>query len=570
MTTNITTMNCFDTVHSGDENFIRVIDSILVLLIVIATLLENIVVLLLLWRHPTFRTPTNVFVACLTLADIFVVLLPLPLFFALHVSQWKAPITWQITYHVLDTISSAMSITALCILAFDRYFIIVHPYAYQRRMTITIALVMGAFLWFYGILVGVLGVVTSERTFTLFTIVVVYGLSSLLIFFCHVNVAVIAKRHAKNILKLQVHESPVQSIKKKYSVLRKISRADFKNANTSKSFKSNLASVNSEIQFDFSSDGTTSSQASKSSTSNANHTTHENPKQKVELREISETDSKMLRLRVSVGYSEVVFQKQLDERDINKVKRSYALSNLARCKKVSISYNIEEEPTSQTLSTIVAEDEESSVVVKEQIIVPDKDKSLRHSFSSPILDTRRQQPEAVSLPKIALKKTESLPITCGKKTTQSNIRSGKSFRALVKRNIDSNRQKKMIRDEVAKIMQQLRRLRRELKATILLTVVMVIFLCLWGPYWYIHIVDFAEKFNESDSSQCLKRKYFKLLHYANATINPIYYVLLNSKLRSGCKYLLSKFCSKLTFNLQSRKKRKIQPLDELTTTTTTA
>jgi len=562
-------MNCYETTYSEDEHLLRALDGILVIFIIVFALIENIVVLFLLWRHPTFRTPTNIFVACLTLADLFVVLLPLPLFFALHVGRWKAPITWQMTYHVLDTISSAMSITALSILAFDRYFIIMHPYVYQRRMTISIALAMGACLWIYGICVGIMGVVTSERTFTLFTIVVVYGLPSLLIFFCHVNVAVIAKRHAKNILKLQVHQSPVKSIKKKYSVLRKISRADFKNPTTSKSFKSNLTAVNSEIQFDFSSDGTTLNQTSPSSSSaNKTKTIHEKPKQKVELCDISESNSKTLRLRVSVGYNEVVFQKRLDERDKNK-KRSSALMNLARSKKVSISYNIQEEleTSEQGLSTIVTEDEESSVIVKEQITIPDKNKPLRHSFSSPILETKQQHSEAIPLPKNALKKTESLPITRSKtKVARSNTGGGKNFRALVKRNIDKNRQKKMIREEVAKIIQQIRRLRRELKAAILLTIVMVIFLCLWGPYWYIHIIVFAEKFDKKDSSQCFLRKYFKLLHYVNATINPVYYVLLNSKLRSACKSLLTKCRTKLNMHSHSKRKRKIQPLDELTTT----
>ena len=129
------------------------------------------------------------------------------------------------------------------------------------------------------------------------------------------------------------------------------------------------------------------------------------------------------------------------------------------------------------------------------------------------------------------------------------VSNGQQLRDAINHNIETTRQKRLVRQELVKLVQQIRRLRSELKATILLTIVMVIFLCLWLPYWYVYVMIVAGTFggkggsgaDDTISRHCQMAKYFKLLHYVNAIINPIYYVMLNSKLRNACKRLLGRF-----------------------------
>ena len=148
-------------------------------------------------------------------------------------------------------------------------------------------------------------------------------------------------------------------------------------------------------------------------------------------------------------------------------------------------------------------------------------------------------------------------------TAEGRAMKGRQLSDVVKQKIDISRQKRLIQKELLKTIQHIRRLRCELKATILLTIVMVIFLSLWLPYWYIYVMMVSGTFtgdngigSPSHKRNCRMAKYFKLLHYVNSVINPIYYALLNSKLRKSLKKIFKKFCV-------SRHRRKIEKNREI-------
>ncbi|XP_066933956.1 D(2) dopamine receptor A-like [Clytia hemisphaerica] len=538
---------CSETLNEKLDISIQIIDSVIAIIVILFALFENIFVLLLLWKHRHFRTPTDIFIACLTVADLFVITLPVPFFIGLYIGKWNASQPWQQAYHVVDTISSTISITCLSILAFDRYFIIVHPYIYQRKITLNLSLIMVASIWVYGISTGVLRIVFSEETFSWFTILVLYGWPISLIIFCHVNVAIIAKQHAKKILKLQVHKTSGKGIKERYSVLRKLSKAKFHSKKNDKkvSIKSNHLKINSEIEIDYSSECSVSTNSSRQKTEPTKSDSA------IQVRNLSRADSSSIRFRVSLNYSNVTLQKNIEEivneerqDEANKEKNGRKkLPPLARRSKILSYINEELNDNLSEQNPSNSTDKEGSDAKKPEV-EPAKQEVLKHSMSSPQISLKSDANRKL---KATLKKSDSLPFTnaAGQPTL------GRQFRHIVRRNIDKNRQKRLIREEVMKIIHQIRRLRRELKAAILLTIVMVIFLCLWMPFWYIHIMVIGGRFDGTDKSHCLLLKYFKLLHYVNATINPVYYVLLNSKLRNACKTLFE--------SIRYRNKRKVRP-----------
>ena len=144
---NNTTSNSL--VNSSDALLVQITDSILTTIVIILALLENAVVMWLLWKHRDYRTPTDVFVACLALSDLFVGLIPAPLFFFIYVtgrcpggSSMMMTASLQLltrVFEVTEAVLSCVAITYLAVLAFDRYFVIVHPFLYQRYATLTIA-----------------------------------------------------------------------------------------------------------------------------------------------------------------------------------------------------------------------------------------------------------------------------------------------------------------------------------------------------------------------------------------------------------------------------------------------
>ena len=124
---------------------VQVFDGFLATTIATMGSFENIVVLLLLLKHRINQTTTDVLVAFLTVADLLVCIISVPLFLVIHVLGTGILATKQTSilllnniFHITEATTSCLAITFLAILAFDRYFVIVHPFVYQRHVTLNV------------------------------------------------------------------------------------------------------------------------------------------------------------------------------------------------------------------------------------------------------------------------------------------------------------------------------------------------------------------------------------------------------------------------------------------------
>lgn len=482
---NDTMMNSSDVDSVCEPSSSNVFDGVVIIIIIILAIIENALVLIIIYKFKEFRTPTNVYVACLSVADLFVSLVPLPLAFALYVCSWQPDTVSTSIYTVLDIMSSVVSVSALTAIACDRYFIIMHPYKYERSMSVYGAVFVSVFVWLFAITSALLSLVITVLHYTLFIVIAAYAVPTSLMLFCHIRIAVVAKRHANTIITLERQGKKARSTRESFfRKIPRIRRASTLNSSIrSTSTTCSAVEVNSPNVFQKSAFALESSETKPS----------------VQIRENASETKPSVQIRENA--LECDFKRNLslvpeEVQGILKSQQNYKPTNIVA--EVTSNDSINQDQLASR-----AEKNTESTDANRNI-------SAFGEFSH-----RKQDLSTESRPK---------------------------FKTFVLRNVAVRRQESLLRRETLRIVGHLRRLRRELKGTLMLTVVMVIFLCLWTPFISMNIKFYNGTFDASNSVHIELLKYFKILHYSNSAFNPACYILMNSKWRKAFKTIICTYC----------------------------
>ncbi|XP_072037636.1 adenosine receptor A2b-like [Amphiura filiformis] len=96
----------------------------------------NILVIASVCAYRKLRTPTNIFVTSLSVADLFVSCISIPTDIALALGFKYEPSPWVcLAGSSLIMAMSAVSVLHLLVIAYDRYLAIIHPFEYKVKMT---------------------------------------------------------------------------------------------------------------------------------------------------------------------------------------------------------------------------------------------------------------------------------------------------------------------------------------------------------------------------------------------------------------------------------------------------
>ena len=180
-----------------------------VALLIVLTVLGNVVVCTCFYYFHELRTICNYFIISLSVADILVALLPMPLWLLLQLyyPQMWGPFNIRAIFSVwkcVDVFLCVSSIMNLVAVSFDRQLAITQPFSYEEFFTSFRALVMIAGVWFYAFIVAILSFVdektrTSVKWYPHFLLVVGFLLPLFIMTVMYIRIFYVARRQALRI-----------------------------------------------------------------------------------------------------------------------------------------------------------------------------------------------------------------------------------------------------------------------------------------------------------------------------------------------------------------------------------
>lgn len=191
------------------KSSISYLDGFLIVLIQFFAISGNSLFFIGLFKFPSLRNPTNIFLGSLAFADITVALLPMGMTFAVFVCAW-GPTSQQTdqnintAYVIIDIWCGSSSILSLTVIAIDRYFAINWPFIHQRVVKPHRAFAVVMIVWIIAALNSTLRLIKAlpKKYVTLTSILVSFGAPLVIMSFCYVNIAIIARRQAIRIAQL--------------------------------------------------------------------------------------------------------------------------------------------------------------------------------------------------------------------------------------------------------------------------------------------------------------------------------------------------------------------------------
>lgn len=198
---------------------IMYLNGILMVLVQVVAIVGNCLFFIGLIKFPQMRNATNIFLCCLASADIIVALVPMSATFAIFICQW-GPTSQQDQFHkditlfyiIVDISCGTASILSLTVIAMDRYFAINWPFVHQRVVKPrTAAIAVGA-VWTVALVTSVIRLDEDvpRKTFTLLNLLISFIIPLIIMSFCYINIAIIARRQAIRIAQLNAAGSSLQ------------------------------------------------------------------------------------------------------------------------------------------------------------------------------------------------------------------------------------------------------------------------------------------------------------------------------------------------------------------------
>ena len=125
-------------------------------LIIIGTVVGNVLVCIAVAIVRKLRTPSNLLIVSLAVADLLVALLVMPLALTYEVfDEWVHGQTMCDAWTSLDVMLCTASILNLCMISVDRYFVITRPFQYAIKRTPRRMLTMIVCVWMSAALVSI-------------------------------------------------------------------------------------------------------------------------------------------------------------------------------------------------------------------------------------------------------------------------------------------------------------------------------------------------------------------------------------------------------------------------------
>ncbi|XP_065652798.1 uncharacterized protein LOC136076159 isoform X1 [Hydra vulgaris] len=594
--------------------YITILDGLFLIVVMFLSLFLNVIILFLMYKKTAFHTPADVFLGCLSLANIFISIGPIPLCFAVYVYCGLPAIIWKV-YKIVDIVANVTSITSLCIISCDRFYIIMFPFSYERNIKIKHAFFISAGVWVYGITISLMFLCMSQKFYLWFLLITSYFIQTLIMVLCYIFIAMVAKKHAKHIFSQQVHNKLsleprfVGEMEKKLVAEKTASACNLNKFHVQKIYNKNndhiikksfvglehsahLASRTFKV--DASRSKSLSLPAKDSFLNNlkrkksiwkndikrkvsvkndrciltdknlldfqSNTTNSKNPGKKklsfgLEIPNSLETIS----IEKQNGYS-TLSQFKIDNK-INLVEvlpyhsnfpsSTSSVSNNTNCSLGSSGANPPDEIPNilhktkkekrtrrsfiKNINIHVTSENDCSKLNNSGLLVPDTNKtnlslSLPELTSKNKCNSEKPNYSLITLPRNCEYyprnyRTNSAPALIKEKRNSSFATTLKDRYMLLRSSIPW-------RKESIKIVMQIRKLRAELKASIILATLMAVFLCLWTPYIVVIIQQWKDGiFLNNNKVSIEKVKYYKFIYYCSATANPAFLVILYAKWR---------------------------------------
>ena len=204
-------MNNSSHIHVGYCDFStagRRFDAFLFIAISVISIIGNSIIFVVYIRHRVLRNTTNVFIISLSASDMIVAVLSIPFSFGTFLCnvlpQEDQRSLENILYTACDILPSILSIYSLSLVAVDRAVVILHPFIHKKYVNQRSASITVGIMWITCIsVVALLLFIMDWSQFTLFAIFIAYVIPVAIMIVSYAVVGYVAKKHAKDINKLE-------------------------------------------------------------------------------------------------------------------------------------------------------------------------------------------------------------------------------------------------------------------------------------------------------------------------------------------------------------------------------
>ena len=136
-------------------NSLNIASACFVAVLMLLTLAGNITVCVCFYRYHDLRTICNYFIISLSVSDILVALLAMPIWLVIQFSDLLMPLPLpaglQLLWSSTDILVGTASILNLVAVSFDRYLAITKPFSYSECLTSSRAIKIIAALWVFSL-----------------------------------------------------------------------------------------------------------------------------------------------------------------------------------------------------------------------------------------------------------------------------------------------------------------------------------------------------------------------------------------------------------------------------------
>ena len=130
---------------------ITIINCALNVPLIIISIFANSLVLAAMWTAPSLRSPSTVFLCCLTVSDILVGFIAQPIYIATELT--RAPFLYGAMFG-LTALACGVSVCTMAVISVDRYLALHYHMTYQHIMTEKRALYITLTVWLTGAFVS--------------------------------------------------------------------------------------------------------------------------------------------------------------------------------------------------------------------------------------------------------------------------------------------------------------------------------------------------------------------------------------------------------------------------------
>ncbi|XP_057294581.1 D(2) dopamine receptor A-like [Hydractinia symbiolongicarpus] len=160
-------------------------------------LVGNILTCLVFCIQRNLRTAMNYFIIFLAFSDIFVALVPMPIYLYFIIKKTWPPMIQSDTFALLDVITCVSSIGNLTAISIDRYYAVVYPLKHRAYMTKRKSLFIIAFVWICSVTIALTNNLLGWVKYTYFAMLLGVLFPFIFMIFAYVSIFYTVKKSRK-------------------------------------------------------------------------------------------------------------------------------------------------------------------------------------------------------------------------------------------------------------------------------------------------------------------------------------------------------------------------------------